>query len=86
MWNRFFEDFFRKIYERKKKNQWKSCHPLFRVHRVYGIQNDPLDLTINEFLTVWKKQHRSKRYYQITETQKIVNIYDALFFKPFKTC
>ena len=29
------------------KNSWKSRHPLFRVHRVHGIQNDRLDLTIN---------------------------------------
>ena len=28
------------------KNPWKSRHPLFRVHRVHGIQNDRLDLTI----------------------------------------
>ena len=44
------------------KNPLKSRHLLFRVHRVYGIQNDCLDLTINEFLTIWKTQHRSKRY------------------------
>ena len=52
------------------KNPWKSRHPLFRVHRVYGIQNDRLDLTINEFLTIWKTQHRSKRYLQICEMKK----------------
>ena len=34
---------------------------------VYVIQNNHLDLSINEFLTVWKKQHQSKRYLQICE-------------------
>ena len=52
------------------KNPWKSRHPLFLVHRVYGIQNDRLDLTINELLTVWKTMHRSKRYLQISEMKK----------------
>ena len=52
------------------KNPWKSRHPLFRVHRVYGIQNDRLDLTINKFLTIWKTQHGSKRYLQICEIKK----------------
>ena len=49
------------------KNPWKSRHLLFGVHRGYGIQNDRLDLTINEFLMIWKTQHRSKRYLQICE-------------------
>ena len=52
------------------KNPWKSCHPLFRVHRVYGIQNDRLDLTINKFLTFLKTQHHIKRYLQICETKE----------------
>ena len=42
------------------KNPLKSRHLLFRVHRVYGIQNDRLDLTVNEFLTVSKTPHSSK--------------------------
>ena len=52
------------------KNPRKSRHPLFRVHRIHGIQNDRLDLTINEFLTIWKTQHQSKRYLQICEMKK----------------
>ena len=46
------------------KNQWKSRHLLFGVHRGYGIQNDRLDLTINEFLSVWKTMHCGLRYLQ----------------------
>ena len=46
------------------KNPWKSRHLLFGVHRGYGIQNDRLDLTINEFLAVWKTMHRGLRYFQ----------------------
>ena len=34
---------------------------------VYVIQNTHLDLALNEFLTVWKKQHDSKKYLQICE-------------------
>ena len=46
------------------KNQWESRHLLFGVHRGYGIQNDRLDLTINEFLSVWRTMHRGPRYFQ----------------------
>ena len=89
--NWIFIDFSWKIYERKMKNPWKSRHPLFWVHRVYGIQNDRLDLTINKFLTVLKTQHRSYlQIGQMKKTWKIVNIswYDwylliRLFFKLF---
>ena len=28
------------------KNLWKTCHPFCWVHRVYGMQNDRLDLTV----------------------------------------
>jgi len=49
------------------KNPWKSRHLLFGVHRGYGIQNDRLDLTINEFLAVWKTMHRGLRYFQFFE-------------------
>ena len=28
------------------KNPWKTCHPFCWVHRVYGMQNDRLDLTV----------------------------------------
>ena len=51
------------------KNQGKSLHPLFWVDRGYGIQNNRIDLTINEFLTVWKTQYSSKRYLQICEVK-----------------
>ena len=52
------------------KNQ-QICHQaLFRVYRVHGIQNDRLDLTISEFLTVWKTQYRSRRYQQFCEVNK----------------
>ena len=65
-----FVDFFWKIYKRKMKNPWKSRHQLFRVHRVYGIQNDRLDLTVNEFFTVWKTMLRSQRYSQKCKMKK----------------
>ena len=52
------------------KNPLKSRHPIFRVHRIHGIQNDRLDLTINEFLTIKKMQYRSKRYLKICEMKK----------------
>ena len=41
-----FKDFLWKIYERKMKNLWKTCHPFCWVHRVYGMQNDRLNLTV----------------------------------------
>ena len=67
------------------KNQWKS-QPLFWVHRVYGIQNDRLDLTINEFLTVLKTLEISANLSN-EKTWKIVNFscFDALFFRLLKT-
>ena len=49
------------------KNPWSSRHLLFWV---YGIQNDRLDLTINQFLTFLKMQHHIKRYLQICETKE----------------
>ena len=72
------------------KNPLKSRHLLFLVHRVYGIQNDYLDLTIREFLTVLKTLHSSKRYSQKCWTKKIQRIgtisgRGALFSKPLKT-
>ena len=57
------------------KNPWKSRHPLFWVNRVYGIQNDHHDLTINDFLMVWKTMHRSQIYLQFFFSfHKFVNI------------
>ena len=50
------------MWSSNRKNPWKSRHPLFWIHRVYGIQNDRLNLTINEFLKIWKTMHHSKRY------------------------
>ena len=70
------------------KNPWKSCHPLFRVHRVLGIQNDRLDLTNNEFLTIWKTQHHSQRYLQnkwrkiIKEVQ--ISLDTVYYFQSFQ--
>ena len=29
------------------KNPWKSCHPFYWIQRVYGMQNDRLDLPVN---------------------------------------
>ena len=62
-----FKDFFWKIYEPKMKNPWKTCHRFFRVDRVYIHQNDRLDLTVNEFFTVWKTMFLSQRYFQFFE-------------------
>ena len=47
---------------------WKVLFPICKIN--FGIQNDCLDLTINEFLTIWKTQHCSKRYLQICEMKK----------------
>ena len=64
------------------KIPWRSRHPLFWVLRVYGIQNDRLDLTITEFLTFLKIQHHIKRYLQICETkEKRKKIFESLFNK-----
>ena len=62
---RIFIDFLRKIYEWKMKNPLKSRHQFCWVHRVYGIQNDRLDLRSNKFLTVLKSKHCSWKYLQI---------------------
>ena len=42
-------------------------------YRVYGIQNDRLELRINEFFSVLQNSHRSQRYEQKTEMKKILN-------------
>ena len=60
---------------------------------VYGIPNDRLGLTMNEFLTVRKTFHCSPRKLKNTgekfleKTKKNVNIsgYTEKFFKPLKT-
>ena len=44
------------------KNPWKSCHPFCWVHRVYGMQNDRLDLTIILAEKNSKKMLCSQRY------------------------
>ena len=70
----------------KNEKSMKKTLPTFWVHRVYCIQNYRHNITINEFLTVWKMQHRSKRYLQIWEIKRTENWrYDALFLKPLKT-
>ena len=51
----------------KMKNPWKTRHVFFRVDRVYIHKNDRLDLTVNEFFTVWKMMLLSKRYFQFFE-------------------
>ena len=65
------------------KNPWKSCHPLFWVHRVYGIQNERLDLTINEFLTFEKQCIVARDIYNfcVFSFNKFANIsiFDAAF-------
>ena len=48
--------FFWKIDEQRLKNEQTSHQTLFQVYRVHGIQKNCLNLTINEFLTVWKTQ------------------------------
>ena len=73
-----FLDFSWRMYEWKMKNPWKSCHPLFWVHRVYGIQNNHLDLTINEFLTIWKTIHHIKRYLQFSGFFNLTNLHISL--------
>ena len=52
-------------------NPWKSCFPFFLVHWVYGIQNKRLDLTINEFLTIWKTLHRYSQNGKSKRPQKV---------------
>ena len=54
-----------------KKNLWKSCPTFFRVDRVYIHQNDRLDLTVNEFFTVWETMLRSQRYSQKCKMKKL---------------
>ena len=66
-----FVDFFWKIYEWKMKNPWKTRHRFFRVDRVYIHQNDRLDLTVNEFFTVWETMLRSQRYSQKCKMKKL---------------
>ena len=55
-------------------------NPLILVYKVYGIQNDRLDLTINGL-------ENAVPCKSVKTPRKIVNIscYDALFFKLLKT-
>ena len=50
--------------EKWKINEKVVTYFLEFTGRGYGIQNDRLDLTINEFLSVWKTMHRGLRYFQ----------------------
>ena len=60
---------------------------------VYGIQNDGLGLTMNEFLTVWKTFHCSPRYLHFSlffleifrQYFSIFSGYSEKFFEPLKT-
>ena len=66
-----FKDFSRKNYEWEMRNPWKNFHPLFWVHRVYGIQNDRLYLMINEFLTVWKTCIVARDIYKLVKWKNL---------------
>ena len=59
-----FKDFLWNISERKMKNPWKTCHPFCWVHRVYGMQNDRLDLTVILAEKNCEKMPCMKRYLQ----------------------
>ena len=61
--------------------KWKMKN---RVHRVYDIQKDRLDIRINEFSTIWKIMRRSN--VRVFSFNKFANIssYDAAFSKPLK--
>ena len=50
----------------KNEKSEKSRHTKVRVHRLNGIQNDRVGLTINEFFTVFKTIHQSQRNLQNT--------------------
>ena len=53
---------FRRFFLKNLRVKNESRHQLFRVHRVYGIQNDRLDLTVNKFFMVWKTMLPSQIY------------------------
>ena len=55
-----------KILSLKNEKSEKSRHTKVRVHRLNGIQNDRVGLTINEFFTVFKTIHQSQRNLQNT--------------------
>ena len=82
---RSFIDFLRKIYEWKMKTPLESRHQFCWVYRVYGIQNDRLNLRINEFLLVLKTMHCSQRYLQFFDLFFYLFCYSALFSKPLKS-
>ena len=44
------------------KNPWKTCHPFCWVHRVYGMQNDRLDLTVILVEKNCEKMHCIQRF------------------------
>ena len=69
------------------KNPKKCRHLLFWVHRVYGMQNERLDLTINEFFTVWKTMLLSQRYSQKCKMKKLKELEISLATKHhFPNC
>ena len=59
-----FNIFSQKSLQMKMKTPFKSFHIFCWGHRVYGIQNDQINLRKNEFLTVLKTMHCSRRYLQ----------------------
>ena len=54
-----------KIFEQKMKNPWQSCHPFCWFHRVYGMQNDQVNLTVILAEKNCKIMHYSRRYLYI---------------------
>ena len=85
--------FQKKFYGWKTKNWKKSRHPQVWVQWVYGIQNDRLELTSYEFLTVLKTMQYILRnlpfsvIFRSVFHQYFSNISGSsgLFLKPLKT-
>ena len=61
----------------------KSCHTFCRVHRVYGMQNDRLDLTIILAEKNWKKMLCSQRYWQNKERKIFEKVQISLATEHF---
>ena len=61
----------------------KSRHTFCRVHRVYGMQNDRLDLTIILAEKNWKKMLCSQRYWQNKERKIFEKVQISLATEHF---
>ena len=69
-------------------NPWKSCHPFCWVHRVYGMQNDRLDLAVilaenNCKIMLCRKrslQNRLRKMVKEVQISPAVVHYFAIFF------